>query len=217
MLGITRILAFGDSLTAGTTSPALAFALALSSGLPESYPYKLQEMLAARYRDQSIETHNAGGPGEFASGGRNRLGGVLREVQPELLLLMEGANDLNNLGNLGGDGVNTAIQRVVDAIEDMVREAQGRGVTVMVATLPPQRPDSPRGHGAPYLDRYNNGLRTMASKKDALLVDIHAEVPLSLIGQDGLHPTEEGYRRMAEAFQAAISARYESPAPAATR
>ena len=189
---------------------------ALSAGLPQSYPYQLLQMLSSRYTGQTIETHNAGAPGEYANEGRDRLGGVLREASPELLLLMEGANDLNNMAHLRDGPINEAIQKVVDAIEDMVREAQGRGVTVMVGTLPPQRPGSPKGGGAAFLDRYNNGLRTMASKKGAILVDVNVEFPLSLIGQDGLHPTDEGYRRIAEIFQNAIASRYETP-PSAVR
>ena len=83
----------------------------------------------------------------------------------------------------------------------------------MVATLPPQREGSPKGGAATFLDRYNDGLRTMAGKKGAILVDVNSEMPLSLIGQDGLHPTEEGYRRIAEVFATALSARYEVTEP----
>ena len=216
MLGITRILAFGDSMTAGTTSAPMASFYALSAGLPASYPFKLQQLLSARYSGQTIETQNAGTPGEMTEQGRERFSGVLSDTSPELVLLMEGANDLNNMSRLRDGPINEAIQKVVDAIEDMVRAAQGRGVTVMVATLPPQRKDSPKGGGADFLDRYNNGLRTMASKKGAILVDVHAEFPLSLIGQDGLHPTDDGYRKLAEIFQAAIATRYEK-APAVLR
>jgi lysophospholipase L1-like esterase len=212
VLAITRLLAFGDSMTAGTTSAPLTFGFTPSAGLPQSYPYKLQELLAARYTSQTIVTHNAGSAGEFVSAGRARLGGVLRDSQPEVLLLMEGANDLNNMQDLSGNALTSAIQRTVDAIEDMVREAQGRGVTPMVATLPPQRADSPKGGGAALLGRYNEGLRGMAAKKGAILVDINAHVSLDLIGQDGLHPTEAGYQQIAEIFREALSARYESPA-----
>jgi lysophospholipase L1-like esterase len=51
----------------------------------------------------------------------------------------------------------------------------------------------------------------MAQTKSATLVDLNAQFPLALIGQDGLHPTAEGYQKMAEIFQAALTAAYEVP------
>ncbi len=203
-LAVTRILAFGDSMTAGTTSPALAFA-ALTAGLPESYPSKLQGLETDRYSAQSVTVLNAGQPGEFVqdSRTRKRLSGMIGDASPEVVLLMEGANDLNN----GTDTPNTTINATVNALEDMVRDTTGRGITVMLATLPPQRP--PKGNAASFLTRYNDALRTMASKKGAILVDVYAQFPIELIGQDGLHPTEAGYQKLAEIFQSAIAAKWE--------
>jgi lysophospholipase L1-like esterase len=211
VLGITRILAFGDSLTAGTTSPPLTLLPTLTPGLPESYPYKLQELLTARYTTQTIEVMNEGRGARNATADRDRLDTALRAAQPELLLLMEGANDLNNptLDRLSEDALDAAIQRIVDAMEDMVRDSVKRGVQVMLATLPPQRPDGRRAGGVPYLSRYNEGLKSMAVKKGARIVDLHAEFPVSLLGEDGLHPTEAGYQKIAEIFHDAIAAHYE--------
>jgi len=62
------------------------------------------------------------------------------------------------------------------------------------------------------VDKYNNELRQMAAKKGAILVDVNAQFPVSLIGQDSLHPTEEGYQKIAEIFLDAIKAKYEIPA-----
>ena len=66
VLSITRILAFGDSLTAGTTSPPL-LVRSTGPGLPESYPFKLQALLAMRYTGQTIELFNEGQPGQRAT------------------------------------------------------------------------------------------------------------------------------------------------------
>ena len=48
----------------------------------------------------------------------------------------------------------------------------------------------------------------MAGKKGVQVVDF-STLPLSLIGQDGLHPTEDGYNGMAEISFDAIKATYE--------
>jgi lysophospholipase L1-like esterase len=208
-LGITQILCFGDSMTAGTVSPALP-AFTLDAGRPESYPFKLQTLLTARYTAQTITVLNAGKAGESAEQARDRFNGALSEAKPQLLLLMEGANDLNTPNE------SIDVSEIVAAMEDMVRDATLRGIPVMVATIPPQRLGGKTA--APGLvDKFNGQLRMMASKKGAQLVDVNAMLPLSLIGQDGLHPTEAGYQKLAEIFLDAIKAKYEAPASRAIR
>jgi lysophospholipase L1-like esterase len=211
VLGVTRILAFGDSMTAGTTSAPLPLA-ALTAGRPESYPFKLQTLLTETYTTQSVVVLNAGLAGKQASVDRNRFSAAVAEAKPELVLLIEGANDLNVPG-ANNDAVNAA----VNAMEDMVRDAQFRGAFVMLGTLPPQRPGAGSKAAPPaLLAKYNDGLRMMAGKKGAQLVDVNALLALDLIGQDGLHPTEAGYQRLAEIFFGAIKSKYETT-PAALR
>jgi lysophospholipase L1-like esterase len=123
-----------------------------------------------------------------------------------VLLLMEGANDLN--------GVTPSANATTNAMEDMVRDAHFRGVFVMLATLPPQRPGVGTKTTTPdLLARYNSNLRAMVTKKGAelgvQLVDVNVLLPVSLIGQDGLHPTEAGYDKLAEIFLDAIKQKYE--------
>jgi lysophospholipase L1-like esterase len=208
-LGVTQILCFGDSMTAGTVSPALA-RFALDAGRPESYPFKLQTLLAARYTAQTITVLNAGQAREPAEQARDRFNGALSEAKPQLLLLMEGANDLNSPGSID-------VSEIVSAMEDMVRDATLRGIPVMVATLPPQRLGGRNTADPELLDKFNRDLRLMASKKGAQLIDVNTMLPLSLIGEDGLHPTEQGYQKLAEIFFDAVKAKYEAPAPTARR
>jgi len=207
-LKITRILAFGDSMTAGTTSQPLAIR-GLDAGLPQSYPNKLQTLLAARYSAQTISVYNFGIPGKRATeaGERDRLSRAVRDSNPELLLLLEGANDINAI-NMSGP-INAPLDAIAAAMEDMVRDTQARGVPVIVATLPEQRPGQPNTQNYTLVPRYNANLRTLAQRKSATLVDLYGQCPLSLIGQDGLHPTELGYEKFAEIFLDAIRQQYE--------
>jgi lysophospholipase L1-like esterase len=203
-LRVTRILAFGDSITWGTTSPAIV--TSLSAGIPESYPFKLQTLVSARYTAQTITVSNFGNSGEqvLDSGTLKRFNNALSEAKPELVLLMEGANDLNNIQG----SVNDAITVIVGNLEEMVKEAGRRGIPIMVGTLPPERL-AKRGAAA-FLPRFNDAVKVMAAKKGGILVDVNAQFPESLIGQDGLHPTEEGYQRLAEIYLEAIKGVYES-------
>jgi lysophospholipase L1-like esterase len=204
-LGITRILTFGDSMTAGTTSPPVTFR-ALDAGLAQSYPFKLQTLLTAQYSTQTVSVFNAGIAGRRATQDRSRLSSAIADSSPDLVVLLEGANDLNSIV---GPAVNAAIDDTVAAMEDMVRDTVARGLPVFLATLPPQRPDGPKAGGVEYLDKYNNDLKTMASTKGAIVIEVNAQLPLSLIGQDGLHPTELGYQTLAEIMFEAIKTRYE--------
>ncbi len=203
-------------MTAGTVSaPVPSLFERLDAGLTTSYPFKLQALMTSRFTDQTITVLNAGRPGESATDSDTpaRFSAALSEAAPEVLLLMEGANDLN--------GVSASVTRTVNAMEDMMREAQRRGVFVMLATLPPQRPGPGSKTTSPdILTRYNAGLRTIAEKKaaeGAQLVDVNALLPLSLIGQDGLHPSAAGYDRLAEIFLDAIEAKYERTAALRSR
>jgi lysophospholipase L1-like esterase len=213
-LKITKILAFGDSMTEGIDSIPMAltpagWTLPLSAGRSQSYPFKLKALIDARYTGQQIAVYNGGLAGNNARADFGRFSQALSEGKPELVLLMEGANDFNSPLE-PGEGINARVRATVDALEDMVREATGRGIPVMIATLPPQRPNSPKGGGVEYVPRFNELVRAMAANKGAQIVDI-GSLPLSLIGQDGLHPTEAGYARIAELWLEAIQARFEQP------
>ena len=76
----TRLLAFGDSITAGVTAPPLAHAL--NAGIPQSYPFKLEALLRVGYPDQFFSVVNAGKPGEPAEDAVLRLPGLLQAETP---------------------------------------------------------------------------------------------------------------------------------------
>jgi lysophospholipase L1-like esterase len=200
-------------MTAGTTSPTVSFR-AFDAGLAQSYPFKLQTLLAARYAGQNVTVSNAGIAGKYTWEDRSRLAKAIADTSPELLLFMEGANDLNSIV---GPGTNAAVDAAVGNMEDMVRDTAARGVPILLMTLPPQRAGGRNAGGVPYLGKYNNDLKTMAAKKGATILDVNAQLPLALIGQDGLHPTEPGYQFLAEILFDAIKQKYEVSASAARR
>ena len=80
-LGKPKIVAFGDSLTAG-------FGLTEN----ESYPYLLQQKLKADGYD--YEVVNAGVSGDTSHGGLERIDWVLGMDNVKILILELGANDL---------------------------------------------------------------------------------------------------------------------------
>jgi lysophospholipase L1-like esterase len=207
VLGVTRLVAFGDSFTAGFVAVSQT---AIVPSPPQAYPFKLETQLRERYYDQpDIVVVNEGRNGEWAQDGQFRIVSVLGEWRPEALLLLQGANDLSAVGTRG-------LRLALDGLENTLRDARARGATVFLATLPPQVPGSRLGTSAgALLDEFNDGVRRLAARQTVPLVDVHAAFrgDLSLLSADGLHPNEAGYQRIAEAFFDAIRARFERPAP----
>jgi lysophospholipase L1-like esterase len=203
-LAKARFVAFGDSLTEGVVSSSLMFTLV---DIPSAYPARLATALRTRYYDQTdIVVLNEGKAGEFALDGKVRLPDVIKTDAPQVVLLMEGANELNVMGRRG-------VSRAVGALEDMIKDARRRGCIVFVATLPPQRASGVNGFGAPYVEELNAQIRKTAADEGATLVDVYPQFDLSLVGQDGLHLTEAGYVRLGAIFADAIRQSFETPPP----
>jgi lysophospholipase L1-like esterase len=222
-LAATRFLAFGDSMTEGVPSECPARAplmtleelmlnfgrpgLAASTGEAWSYPSVLQADLADRYGAQSPVVVNRGIGGETLAGGLARIERLLQDEQPQILLMLEGANDVNQ---------RTPPATLGQTVAAIVRTARNRRVPAFVATLPPQRPrgvdGSCRGFEPGGVAPANEQIRAAAVSEGAVVVDLFqafGSASNSLIGPDGLHPTDLGYRRIAESFSAAIRERLE--------
>lgn len=103
------ILAFGDSLTAGT-----------GAGEAESYPAVL-----ARLTGRVVI--NAGVSGEFSAAGLQRLPELLEREHPALLILCHGGNDLL---------ARQDHQSIAGNLRSMIRIAGERGVPVLLVAVP---------------------------------------------------------------------------------
>jgi len=210
-VGATRYVAFGDSLSDGVLGFA-PFGLG-DPGPPVGYAFKLRTLLADRYTAQSISMTDEGVPGEGINAGLARLPGVLSRDAPEVLLLWEGVNDL-------AGGRIAAIATVANGLRSMVRTARGRGAIVFLATLLPQRPGGRRATAPELIAPVNEQIRAIAVAEGAALVDVNQAFTGdlgTLLGEDGLHPTEAGYEKVANTFFTAIQARLEAPSPVLTR
>jgi len=169
------VLFVGTSLTAG-----------LGVDPSEAYPALVQEKIDAaglRYR-----VVNAGVSGETSAGARRRLGWLLR--QPVAVLVVEtGAND----GLRGQDPAAT--RENIQAILDEARRQQPppRVLIAAMEALP--------NYGEEYRRRFRAIYPQLATANRAALVpfllDGVAGEP-KLNQPDGIHPTAEGHKRVAE-------------------
>jgi lysophospholipase L1-like esterase len=214
-LTATSFVAFGDSITAGedglnsTASSVATMSARIHPSvlfpLPQRYPQKLQQALADRYRTQFPTVANQGSSGEFAEdrGAQSRFSSLVSSRQYSVALIMEGTNDLY-------DRDSRAVPRAIDGLRQMIRDAKSRDIRPFLATVPPMNPAacSPvcRGLAWSLVAGFNDAVRALAMAEDVPLVDVHQgfEGNLALIGPDGLHPSADGYAKIADLFFTAI-------------
>lgn len=216
-LSRTRFLAFGDSLTAGeVTAPVGAVPVGSPTGVlnppnsrmivvaTASYPSQLLSLLQGRYVAQSasVVMTNGGVPGENVLTGAARFPETLAASGADVAIVMEGVNGLP----LAGPDLSTEV------IRGMVQVAKGRATLVFVGSMVPTIEGRQRSQVPADLVAYNTKLQQMARDEGVWFVDLYnALLPeaSTVIGVDGLHPTEVGYKRMADVFFAAIQANLE--------
>ncbi len=209
-LNLTRFVAFGDSLTAGedgtsTLSARLGDVLGLDYPTVilrgREYPTVLQQLLSARFTTQPILVVNAGNPGEFAGGAGtfSRFTGITSSRQYEVVLIMEGTNDI--FGGTGGNPLG--IPPAIANLRRMVGDARSRGMRVFLATVPPANPAGPRGaQRYQAIPSINAEIRQLAVAEGVPLVDVFNAFNnnFTYLGQDGTHPNAEGYALIASTF-----------------
>ena len=201
-IGVSRIVAFGDSITWGAYSsfdPRFLFAAANGG-----YVERLQAGLNLHHSPQQFAVFNEGVPGEWASapGTATRLRSTLIARQAQALLLLEGINDLNN---------DQGVSRTVIALGQLVNTATSLGVPVVLATMyqtyQSTGPDGVvRTNAAALVPQYNAQIRQLAAGRlNVHVLDLEAIMRnRAYVGNDGLHPTDAGFEVMASAFMAAI-------------
>jgi lysophospholipase L1-like esterase len=206
-LSVTKFMAFGDSITQGVDSPPAFSGIWDPAAWPKGYPFKLNDLLKAQYSDQTLTVLNDGFYGEEIADGLARLPSEVRYYQPDVLMLLEGANDL-----LFTPSESTTTY-IVSRLEDMIRTArlQKSNIIILLATFPPQYQGTDpydRGAGRFWVPTLNGKIATLAVTSGVTLVDLYKDFTATgtrLIGVDGLHPTDAGYTQMAKSFYTAIS------------
>ena len=169
-----------------------------------SYPSVLLAELQAAYPAQAsdISMTNQGKGAENIVDGVLRFEDALASTGANVVLIQEGIN------SIGYPGVDVA----TELTRDMVWQARQRGVAVFVGSMLPTVTGRQRSQDATALEAYNALLKAMCVQEKVTFVDLYAGLlpqAETLIGIDGLHPTEAGYRKIADLFFTAIRAELE--------
>lgn len=168
-----RIVAFGDSLTAGLGVPA-----------EESYPAQLQRSLDAL--GYSYRVVNAGVSGDTTAGGLRRVPWILTN-KPDVVILELGAND--GLRGLSVDQTRHNLREIIQRLQEA-----GVGVVLAGMKLPPN-------YGQDYLARFEGIYPSLAKEYRLPLIPFFLDGvggSASLNQADGIHPTAKGYALVVE-------------------
>ena len=176
---LPKIVAFGDSLTAG---------LGLTAA--ESYPSILQRKLDADgYR---YEVVNAGVSGDTSAGGLRRIDWAL-EGDVHFVILELGANDI-----LRG----LPVAEMKKNLGEIIERAKKRGTGVLLAGM-----YAPTNAGSDYQREIHEAFQSLAREHEVTLIPFFLDRVAgieSLNQEDGVHPNAEGSRIVAETVYEAL-------------
>jgi acyl-CoA thioesterase-1 len=182
---VAKIVAFGDSLTAG-------YGLSTS----ESYPALLQKKLEAD--GFNYEVVNAGVSGDTSAGGLRRIDWAL-DGDVKFVILELGANDI-----LRGQPVPAMKKNLAGIIE----RAKARGAQVVLAGM-----EAPVNAGAEYRKDVQEAYRELARQHEVPYIPFFLDrvaMIESLNQGDGVHPNAEGTKIVAETVYQALRPLLES-------
>jgi lysophospholipase L1-like esterase len=187
-------LAFGDSITAGE-----------GSSDDEGYVDDLAQQLKTFWGKADIP--NRGEPGTRSNAGRSRLPGVLAQTRPAYALILYGTNDWNE-----PECRNAFPCYTIDSLRSMIQDTRSAGAFPIVGTIPPVNPqftDRNPTERNDWVRRMNELIRPMAASERAPVAEIHGDFlkqpSLPALFYDFLHPNDQGYHLITQAFFRAIT------------
>ncbi len=185
-----KYIAFGDSITFGVGD----------SRAQSGYPPQLETLLTSR--GQSADVVNAGVSGETTTQGVSRINSVLNSAgvsAGDVLLLMEGTNDVND---------RVSNETIVFNLDTIADRAEARGLSVVHATLVPRLPSANFDGKNQVTEELAGAIRELAWFTERRLADPFEVffrqtddfTKLYVGGVDKLHPKNDGYDLLAQIF-----------------
>lgn len=190
-------MAFGDSITYGTGS---------SSASPATGYPKLLETELKQYYDGFFCSINQGRGGEDTYQGFERFAQTLDATNPDLVLLMEGTNDHVD---------NVPFDQIEENLSNMIRIALGRGIPVIIATIPPVISNEYYNRSVQMANiiAFNPRIYTIAATFNIPVAQVFEAITAvpgwesKLMDQPSAnHPNDAGYQIVRDAFYTPVSA-----------
>ncbi|MCX7313205.1 MAG: arylesterase [Hyphomicrobiales bacterium] len=166
-----KVVALGDSLTAGYQLPASA-----------AFPVQLERELKAK--GIAVEIAGAGVSGDTSTGGLARLDWSVPDGTDAVIVEL-GANDMLR-------GIDPKVTRA--ALEQIVRRLKARRIEVLLCGML-----AAPNFGPDYAREFNTIYTELSSANDVLLYPFFLDGVVTnakLIQADGLHPTADGVAKI---------------------
>jgi lysophospholipase L1-like esterase len=188
-------LAFGDSITEGD-----------GSGGSDGWTVGLEGRLRS-YWSGPADVIKDGVAGTRSDDGATRLPRSLADEHPAFVLILYGTNDWNKCGALVPEACFT-----VTELRDMVRRAKAENTLPVVGTIIPANPlftDRGAFERNRWIKAENELIKKMAQEEGAVVADTHTafgdESGWASLFFDHVHPDDDGYAKITEAFFQALT------------
>lgn len=173
--GQPTVLVLGDSISAGFGVPdQQGWVTLLQSSLEQQVPH--------------VRVINASSSGETTAGGAARLGGLIQQHRPDLLVIELGGNDA-----LRG----TPLRVIRNNLVRMIEAAENEGVMVLLLGM-----RIPPNYGPAYTQGFARLYAELADERDTLLLPFLLDgiaTQDDMMQADGIHPTAKAQPLMAKA------------------
>lgn len=212
-----KIICFGDSLTRGVSVAKGRLRI-----IKQNYPAFLQQLFSED-KETNVTVINKGVFNDNSDLLLSRVDKDVIGQQPDYAIIEIGGNDCNfKWGEVVEKPTIehqpiVPVDRYIDNIKNIVRQIQANGITPVIATLPPLDPVryynsvsetysdvvshwiSKTGGIEHWHGIYNRNLNKLTDELGVLKVDVRTAIKkagdlASLISDDGIHLTAEGYK-----------------------
>lgn len=211
MAQAVTLVTFGDSLTA-----------------PREGVVTYSDVLRERLKEagMAVDVINSGVPGNTSTQARVRFAADVVRRDPALVVIQLGANDaaIDVWKNPPARQPRVDLKTYEGNLRYFVKELRAGGSKIILMTpnrfawtprllelygKPPYRTDSDDGFNV-MLDVYCDALRSVARQEDVRLIDPAKAVPASAL-LDGMHPSSEGHRIVADLLFPAVREMLKKP------
>ncbi len=169
-IGNGTVLAFGDSLTLG-----------VGTTKENSYPAVLAKL-------SGLNVVNSGVSGETTAQGLKRLPTELERTKPDLVILIEGGNDILR---------NKSLSETKNNLQQMIELVTDQNIPLILIGVPEK---SLFSNSAPFYEELAQQYHLVFDK--SLIADLQRSRSLK---SDAVHFNEKGYQKMAEAIYGLLS------------
>ncbi len=188
-----------EKLIAGTPLKWVALGDSLTYGwmVRKGYLDFLREMIVGKYPQAQPDIYNRGIPGDTAEGGLRRLGEHVLSLHPDIVSVQFGLNDLFVGYTVEQFAAN--IRNIISRIHEHSR----CDILLMTSVAVADPHDNAQARA------FYNAIIDISQREGLPCARVHEcwerEIASGrrwqeLVQADGVHPTEEGYRLMAEAI-----------------